>query len=324
VALLLIATGGTISLQADGPGAPRYGGRELLALVESAASGHEVVVEDVSARRSGDVTLGDMRELAALVADRSADVAGVVITHGTDTLEEVAYALALQLEPTVPVVLTGAMRRASHPGFDGVANLIAAFEAAGCERLAGCGPVVVLNDEVHAARWVAKAHTTSLAAFASPGAGPIGRVTEGGMELLAQPPAGDHLGLPEALDKHVELVWATAGADGRLVEAAASAADGLVIAGFGGGRLSAAMADAAVAAAARLPVVIASRCGAGSTQRSSYQGHGSETQLLAEGLIGAGQLNPLKARLRLAVALSLGLNPVEHFDKRARQESTHE
>jgi len=324
VALLLIATGGTISLQADGPGAPRYEGRELLALVEPATSGHEVVVEDVGSRRSGDVTLADMRELAALVAARSAEVSGIVITHGTDTLEEVAYALALQAQPTVPVVLTGAMRRASHPGFDGVANLGAAFAAAGCDELAGCGPVVVLNDEIHAARWVAKVHTTSVAAFSSPGAGPIGRITEGRVEPLAQPPAGDHLGLPDALDKRVELVWGTAGGDGRLIEAAAAEADGLVIAGFGGGRLSAAMADAAVAAVARLPVVIASRCGAGSTQRSSYHGHGSETQLLAEGLIGAGQLHPLKARLRLAVALALGLDPVEHFDNRTRQESTQE
>jgi L-asparaginase len=320
--LLLIATGGTISFQADGPGAPRYEGRELLALVESATSAHEVVVQDMGARRSGDVTLADTRELAGLIAARAADVAGIVITHGTDTLEEVAYALALQLEPSIPVVLTGAMRRASHPGFDGAANLIAAFGAADCDELASCGPVVVLNDEIHAARWVAKVHTTSVAAFASPGAGPIGRITEGRVELLARPPAGDHLGLPETLDKRVELVWATAGADGRLVEAAVAEADGLVIAGFGGGRLSAAMADAALAASPQLPVVIASRCGSGSTQRSSYHGHGSETQLLAEGLIGAGQLNPLKARLRLAVALSLGLDPAEVFDNRYRREST--
>jgi L-asparaginase len=183
---------------------------------------------------------------------------------------------------------------------------------------------VVLNDEIHAARWVAKTHTTSLAAFASPGAGPIGRITEGHVELLGRPPADDYLGLPDALEQRVELIWATAGADGRLVEAAATGADGLVIAGFGGGRLSAGMADAAVAAAARLPVVIASRCGTGSTQRSSYHGHGSETQLLSEGLIGAGDLNPLKARLRLAVALSLGLKPAELFDDPTRQEIAHE
>lgn len=307
--VLVIGTGGTISTRPDVSGHHRPGGAatDLLAQIPEATEVAEITSMDAGRKPSRAMTPSDMHLLAQKIVEVAPACDGVVVTHGTDTMEETAYALALQLQLDVPVVLTGAMRPPRAPGADGPANLLSAVRVAATPGTAALGPVVVMHDEIHLARFVAKVHTGHVAAFASPGSGPVGGIVEGRVHLTARPMAGDFLGMPQSLDGRVELIWVAAGADGLLVDAASLRADGIVVAGTGGGHVPPAMVPSLRAAVGRgLPVVLASRTGAGPVLDHTYGGVGSETDLLSTGLRSAGNLAPLKARLRLLVALALG------------------
>jgi L-asparaginase len=311
----LLAMGGTISTAAAADGAvPTRGADEIGAT----AGGAGVLVRprDVARISSRAITPLHMWDLACAVRDEIASGAsGVVITHGTDTMEETAYALAMLVDTTVPVVLTGAMRPPETAGADGPANLDAALAAAADPTLAAYGPLVVHQDEAHAARWVTKLFSTRAAAFASPAAGPVALITEGQVvRLLGPPPGTDRLAATAAPTRRVELLWVAAGTDALLVEALPDQVDGLVVAGTGGGHTPPALAHALVdMVRGGRPVVLASRCTAGQVLRSTYGGEGSEGHLLSEGLVSAGSLSPLKARLRLLFGLSAGLQTNDMF-----------
>lgn len=305
----LLAMGGTIATAAGADGAvPARSADELMA---SAAPGAVAIrPRDVARISSRAVTPSHMWDLACAIREEiDSGASGVVVTHGTDTLEETAYALALLVETPVPVVLTGAMRPPHSVGADGPANLSAALVAAANPGLAAYGPVVVHQDEVHAARWVTKFASTRVAAFASPAAGPVALVSEGRVvPLLGPAPGSDRLTVTAAPTRRVELLWVTAGADALLVEAMPEQVDGLVVAGTGGGHTPPPLARALVEVVrSGRPVVLASRCTAGEVLHSTYGGEGSEGHLLSEGLVSAGSLSPLKARLRLLFGLSAGL-----------------
>src|SRR3712207_5984195 len=150
-------------------------------------------------------------------------------------MEETAYALALQIDVNIPIVLTGSMRPSHEPGADGPANLIRALRVATTPAAGRLGPVIVMQDEIHLARWVTKVHTSRVAAFSSPELGPVGHVVEGKVHLRVRCAPCDYLGMPDKLDKRVEIIWVSAGADGLLVDAAAAVAQGLIVAGTGGG-----------------------------------------------------------------------------------------
>src|SRR5439155_9711024 len=179
-------------------------------------------VQDFPPVASFDVTPGVMLMLARAAQQALADgCEGVVISHGTDTIEETAYALALMLPRGAPVVLTGAMRNPTLPGTDGPANLHSAFLYAASPLAAGLGPLVVLNDELHAARFVTKSHTMRVSTMASPGAGPLGEVAERRVHVWWHPAWEDCLGLPESVDGvEVELVRLAAGVSDALLRAA--------------------------------------------------------------------------------------------------------
>jgi L-asparaginase len=277
----------------------------------------ELELADFATIASFAVTPADMHRLAAEVAAAlDAGCAGAVVTHGTDTIEETAYALALMLPRGRPVVLTGAMRGPSVPGTEGAGNLVAALAAAADPRFGDVGPVVVLNDEIHAARFVAKSHTTRLSTFASAGAGPLGEVVERRPHLWFVPVWEDYLGLPESLDGiEVEIVRMVTGAGGsQLADAVARRPAAIVIDGFGGGHvpppLVPAVADAIVTG---LPVVMAPRPPGGRTLERTYGMAGAEMDLVGRGVIPAGHLPPHKARLRLLVGLALGREPASLF-----------
>lgn len=293
--------GGTISMTGHADGVvSRLGAEELLASVPGlGALGR---VEGIDFRRvpSADLAPADVAELA--VAAEGAD--GVVVVQGTDTIDETAFLLDLLWPSNAPLVVTGAMRNPTQPSADGPANLLAALTVAASPAFRGQGALVVLDDEVHAARFVAKAHTTSAGAFASPEAGPLGRVSEGRVLRFTSVPRLPALPAPPRWDLRIPIYLAALGDDAAWL--AELAADGLVVAGFGGGHVPSRLADLLGGLGQRMPVVLASRTGAGPVLTRTYGAPGAEIALLARGLIAAGLLAPPKARLLLSVCVANG------------------
>ena len=179
--------GGTIAMQARaGEGVtPALPAADLVAAVPGLDdAGVELRLRDMANKPGASLSFGDVFGLAgAISAALDGGCAGAVVIQGTDTIEETAYLLDLLVAADAPVVVTGAMRNPSLAGPDGPANILAAIRVAASDRARGLGCVVVMNDQIHAARWVAKAHTASPAAFISPGFGPLGHVAEGHVDI---------------------------------------------------------------------------------------------------------------------------------------------
>ena len=312
--------GGTIAMQsAPGGGGvtPTLLAADLLAAVPGLDEVRVALsVRDVANKPGASLSFTDLYALADVINTALAGgCAGAVVVQGTDTIEETAYLLDLLVVSDGPVVVTGAMRHPSLAGADGPANILASVRVAADAAARGLGCLVVMNDQVHAARWVQKAHTASPAAFASPGYGPLGQVIEGKVALPLR------LALPSPVfasgsrrDVRVGLVTITLGDDGVLVGALADHVDGLVVAGLGVGHVPADVVATLEKLAARMPVVLASRTGAGPVHDRTYGFSGSETDLLARGLISAGYLAPVKARLLLHLLLATEAN-----DSRVRE-----
>jgi L-asparaginase len=306
----ILALGGTIASRPGGGrlAQPELTADDLAALVGDATGLPAIRAESVLQAPSGDLTFSDIAAVAERVrAVLAAGAIGVVITQGTDTLEETAFALDLLLEVAAPVVVTGALRNPSLPGADGPANLLAAIRVAASPAAAGLGVVVVMNDEVHAARFVRKTHTHKPSAFAAPAAGPLGWIAEDRVRIALRPAEPTPTIAWRGAAPDVPLVtlgfsFAVAALDPLLDEPPA----GLVIAGFGVGHVPARTVETIGALAAEIPVILASRIGAGEVFHATYGYPGSESDLIARGCIGAGYLDALKARVLLALLLGDG------------------
>ncbi len=297
--VLLLATGGTIAMRGD-RAVPAAGPAELLAAVGLDG----VQARDLLGLPGAHVGLADALLIARTAAREAGAGRGVVVTHGTDTLEETAFLCDLLHGGEAPVAFTGAIRPASAPGADGPANLLDAVALAGAADAAGLGCVVVFGGEVHAARGVRKVDSAGPSAFGSPGSGPLGRVVEGRLALRARPVRPARTLDPERLDFCVGVVVATLGDD---LEALDAPADGAVLAALGGGHLSPAGLARLRAAARRMPVVLAVRPERGATLASTYGFEGAEGDLRATGAIPAGSLSPQAARMKLLACLGCGL-----------------
>jgi L-asparaginase len=200
------------------------------------------------------------------------------------------------------------MRNPTLPGADGPANLLAATQVAVSDAARGLGTVVVLNDEIHAARFVRKTHTSNPATFRSYPVGPIGWISEDAVRVVMRPVGERKISLSEGgRDAAVALHVVTLGDDGRLLAAIESSGyAGLVVEALGGGHVPSVMVGALEDLASRMPVVLASRTGGGEVLRSTYGFPGSEIDLLDRGLIPAGSLDGRKARLFLSLLLRSG------------------
>jgi L-asparaginase len=311
----VFSLGGTIASTNDGQSAaggvtPRLGARDLVGAVPQLQEVAELEAVAFRQTASGDLTLPDLVLLAREITQRfDQGVDGVVVTQGTDTIEETSFALDLLVAGDRPVVVTGAMRNPTLAGPDGPANLLAAVQVAAAPGSVGLGTVVVFNDEVHAARFVRKTHTSSPATFRSVTAGPLGWVVEGRPRIAFRLPAlaGVPFGLPDGEVPAVALLTSVLGDDSRLLgHVASSGYAGLVLEAFGGGHVPAPVVPALAELATRLPVVLASRTGGGEVLQSTYGFPGSERDLLSRGLIPAGFLDGRKARILLSVLLASG------------------
>jgi len=309
----LLFTGGTISMHRDasaGGNVPAHGGEALVGLAPGLGDVAPYRIENwarVPACHLDPDKLWALRDRVWEVA-QSGEVAGIVVTHGTDVLEETAYLLARTLPGTVPIAITGAMRTSSDEGWDGPRNLLDAARVAASPESAGRGAMVVFHGEIFAGETAVKTHATGLAAFSAPHGGPLGRVVEG--RVVYGLPPGPRLAplRPSAgLTARVALVPVVVGDDGTMLDLARPEHDGVVVEAFGSGN----MPPGAVPAVRRWledgkPVVLASRCLYGEvTPLYAFDGGGART--VALGAIPAGPRTPSQARLELVLALSAGV-----------------
>jgi L-asparaginase len=308
--LHIIFTGGTISMTASHTGAvPTLTGSDIFQAIPTLQQRFNLDFEDFGKFPGPHMTVERMVQLHLRVqAAIAAGAEGIVITHGTDTLEETAYLLDLLHTEDVPVVLVGAMRTSDDLSWDGPINLYAACLVAASQAARGHGVMVVMNNTIQAASEVNKTFTEAVDTFASPDCGPLGLIDVGEVFMYRQSACRRTFPfLPEKIAR-VEVLLATAGSDAQLVDAAVnSGSQGLVIAAMGRGNVPPAMAQAIKRAIDKgVVVVVTSRCWGGRVAPVyGYEGGGA--QLAAMGALFAPWLNSAKARLCLSLGLGGGL-----------------
>jgi L-asparaginase len=305
--LLVVSLGGTITMvPGAGPGiTPKLGAEELVASLPELANVATIEARSPLRVPSPSLSLQNLVDVAGEIEQAFlGDFDGAVVIQGTDTIEESAFLLDLLVAADKPVVVTGAMRGAETPGADDPANLLAAARVAASAGARGQGTLVVLNYDIHAARFVQKAHTTQPSSFWSPLVGPIGVVAEGRprfyVKVLRMPCLPIGLGAPPP----IPLIKVAMGSEARFLTALPDLGyRGVVIEGLGAGHVPAAMAPELGKVAARIPVVLASRCLTGPVFTQTYGYPGAEIDLIGRGLVPAGFLSGLKARLLLGLTV---------------------
>lgn len=311
----VLALGGTIASSRAAEGVtPRLTAAQLVDGVPSLAEVARIDADTFRQLPSPELTIDDLVALSAEIERRvAAGADGIVVTQGTDTIEETALALDLLVAGDAPVVVTGAMRNPTLPGADGPANLLAAVRTAAAPQARGLGTLVVFADEIHAARYVRKAHTQRVNPYASAPAGPIGWLAEGDVRIGARPVGRRHLRLEPPVEPPAVAVLTFGSGDAGPLLAGVEPAGyrGLVVEATGGGHVAAAAVAELERLAGLMPVVLASRTGAGEVLRHTYSFPGSEIVLLARGLIAAGTLTGPQARIVLQLLLAAGATPAD-------------
>lgn len=310
--VMLISLGGTIASIPDSSGraiAGALSGRELMDRLQIESAG-PVEVVTLHQKPSNAITTADLLQLRALCIElaQREEVAGVVVSQGTDTLEDTAYFLDASLTlPDIGLVVTGAQRVPYAPGSDAGPNLRDAMQVARTPLARGVGTLVVFNEEVHAASSVRKVSSYQLNGFCSPGLGPVGLV-DGAEVRLGMPPQRLSAIAPGKQLPRVDIIPVAIDASPALLEAAvASGAKGLVIDAIGRGHVPPGWMEAlATVMAAGVPVAIASSTHWGNLAEV-YEYPGCLAELSALGALKARHLSARKARLRLMCALSCAM-----------------
>ena len=306
--ILVLHTGGTISMQADQNGAVESSPINPMTQVTSPLENIEVVSVDFFNLPSPHIQIDHMMMIYKKIREEASHFDGFVITHGTDTLEETAYFLDTMSIPQKPIVMTGAMRSSNELGSDGIYNYRTALRVAADEKSADKGVLVVMNDEIHAAKYVTKTHTTNVSTFQTPTHGPLGLVTK--REILFFKAADKRVRFDlQAINGVVPIIKSYADMDTILPDALVEAPiSGLVIEALGAGNLP----PASIAAIKKLinkqlPIVLVSRCFNGIAE-PVYAYDGGGIQLEELGVLFVKELNSQKARIKLLIAVNAGLN----------------
>ena len=301
----VVAAGGTIAMRGE-RAVPALDASELVEQLPQVA-GFRLEAESVLSVPSTYLSLSDALGLARRAGQAASGGEGVVLTTGTDTMEEVAMVCALTYGGEAPIVITGANRPGSAPGADGPANLLDAIILARAPAAAGLGVVVAFGGEVHAATTVRKIDSTGPVAFGSPTAGPLGRIVEGRVWLHATPRRPTPMPV-QRLEHRVTTVSTGLGDDGALLRHVAQTCDGVVLVALGAGHLSREVLHELRAATERVPVLITCRPDRSSMLFSTYGFEGAERDLRASGAICVPFLSPAAARVALLCVLGADLD----------------
>lgn len=309
--ILVLHTGGTISMHADASGRVVQGTENPMTALGMSLGDWELDERELFNLPSPHITPKEMLMLYQEIKASASKIDGVVITHGTDTLEETAYFLDTMALPEMPIVLTGAMRSSNELGSDGVYNYLSALRVASHDKARDKGVLVVMNDEIHAAKYVTKTHTTNVSTFQTPTHGPLGIIMKHDILFFktAEPRVRFDI---STVSGTIPIIKAYAGmGDGILSLLSPDSVDGIVIEALGAGNIPPAAAhfvDKLIQHG--LPVVLVSRCFNGIAE-PVYAYDGGGVHLEESGVLFVKELNAQKARLKLLIALNAGLSGQE-------------
>lgn len=312
--IVILFTGGTIAMRTEVSGAvPSLNAKEILDATRGIDAVTGVETEEWGSYPGPHMTIERMWALRNRIREHLArpDVTGVVVTHGTDTLEESAYLVARSLPADKPIVFTGAMRTVSDLGWDGPANLLEAVRVAAGPETRGFGAMVVISGQIFSALDATKTNTHLLDAFESPGLGPLGVLDEGELIVHREMPPMPPILKPSELAAPVDIIFVAAGSDARLLDASRECARGVVIAAMGRGNVPPDMVPAIERwIADDKPVVLTSRTQGGRVGHTyGYFGGGKTLEKI--GAIFGGSRRAQQARIDLMLALGAGMDMVE-------------
>ncbi|MGT2751062.1 asparaginase [Streptococcus orisasini] len=309
--ILVLHTGGTISMHADENGKVVPDKDNPMNHVGFELDNIQIESLDFFNLPSPHIKVEHMLLLAQKIRQTAGSYDGVVITHGTDTLEETAYFLDTMLLPAIPIVLTGAMRSSNELGSDGIYNYLSALRVASHDKAADKGVLVVMNDEIHAAKYVTKTHTTNVSTFQTPTHGPLGIIMKHDILFFKTAEPRVRFDLTE-ISGTVPIVKAYAGmGDWLLSSLSPNNIDGLIVEALGAGNLPPEAAQSIVKLIKQgIPVALVSRCFNGIAE-PVYAYEGGGVKLQEAGVMFVKELNSQKARLKLLIALNAGLKGQE-------------
>jgi len=306
--VVILAAGGTIGMTGPAGATPKLDAEQLRNAIPALADRTDVDARTIITVPSAHLTLDDQLMICRAARDAARRGIGVVVTHGTDCLEETAMLSDVIHDADAPIVFTGAIRTASAPGADGPANIVDAVSVASSAAAQGMGTLVVFGGEIHHARCARKTDTTSLTAFSSPQTGLLGRVTEGHPSIWARLPRNPAVD-PANLSHRVPVVPTASGDDGTFARAILDTEpDGAIIGTLGAGHLAPAVMELWAEAAKRIPVVAYCRPERGVILNGTYGYAGSEQDLRVSDIMPAGFLSPQAARMKLLACLGAGLD----------------